>query len=140
MRPKQKSTSGGGEHEASRAKKSDGKLSLAAAILQANNLTSKTKPLEVEAMYKSLEEGLGQCFPYGQDPLPCKIPAKKIHLAPDFFKYHVFVEKQKELVLLVLLALCRIFGTCLLMSLGLFHLGALYVLFHRCYVVVCEEF
>ena len=58
-RPKRKSTSGGGEWEASKAKKSDGKFSLAAAILQVNNLTSKTKPLEVEAMYKSLEEGLG---------------------------------------------------------------------------------
>ena len=74
-RPKRKSTSGGGEREASRAKKSDGKLSLATAILKANNLTFKTKPSEVEAMYKSLEEGLGQCIPYGQDPLPCKIPA-----------------------------------------------------------------
>ena len=58
-RPKKKSMSSGGEREASRVKKSDGKLSLAAAILQANNLTSKTKPSEVEAMYKSLEEGLG---------------------------------------------------------------------------------
>ena len=64
-RPKWKSTSGGGEREASRAKKSDGKLSLAATILQANNLTLKTKPSEVETMYKLLEEGLGQCFPYG---------------------------------------------------------------------------
>ena len=95
-RPKRKSTSGGGEREASRAKKSDGKLSLAAAILQANNLTSKTKPSEVEAMYKLLEEGLGQCFPYGQDPLPCKIPAHRIHLAPDSLKYRVYVEKRKD--------------------------------------------
>ena len=61
-RPKWKSTSGGGEREASRAKKSNEKLSLAEAILQANNLISKTKPSEVETMYKSLEEGLGQCF------------------------------------------------------------------------------
>ena len=97
-RPKRKSTSGGGKQEASRAKKSDGKLFFAAAILQANNLTSKTKPLEVEAMYKSLEEGLGQCFMYGQDPLPCKIPAYKIHLAPDSLKYRVYVEKQKDQV------------------------------------------
>ena len=64
-RPKRKSTSDGGEREVSKAKKSDGKLSLTMAILQANNLTSKTKLLEVEAMYKSLEEGLGECFPYG---------------------------------------------------------------------------
>ena len=52
----------------------------------------------MEAMYKSLEDGLGQCFPYRQDPLPCKIPADKIHLAPDSLKYHVFVEKRKEQV------------------------------------------
>ena len=95
---KRKSTSANGEREAWRAKKGDGKLTLAAAILQANNLTAKMKPADVEAMYKSLEEGLGQCFPYGQDPLPCKIPANKIHLAPDSLKYRVFVEKRKDQV------------------------------------------
>ena len=98
LRPKQKNTSGKGEREASKAKKLDGKLSLVAGILQANNFTSKIKPSDVEAMYKSLEEGLGQCFLYGQDPLPYKIPAKRIHLAPDSLKYRVFVEKQKEQV------------------------------------------
>ena len=97
-RPKRKSTSASGEREASRAKKGDGKLLLGAAILQANNLTAKTKPADVEAMYKSLEEGLGQCFPYGQDPLRCKIPADRIHLAPDSLKYRVFVEKRKDQV------------------------------------------
>ena len=61
-------------------------------------MIAKTKPADVEAMYKSLEEGLGQCFPYGQDPLPCKIPADKIHLAPDSLKYQVFVEKRKDQV------------------------------------------
>ena len=49
-------------------------------------------------MYKSLEDGLGQCFPYGQDPLPSKIPADRIHFAPDSLKYRVFVEKRKEQV------------------------------------------
>ena len=97
-RPKRKSTSASGEREASRAKKGDGKLTLAAAILQANDLTAKTKPADVEAMYKSLKEGLGQCFPYGQDPLPCKILADKIHLAPDSLKYWVFVDKRKDQV------------------------------------------
>ena len=96
--PKRKRTSASGERKASRAKKGDGKLTLAAAILQANNLTAKTKPADVETMYKSLEEGLGQCFPYGQDPLPCKIPADKIHLAQDSLKYRVFVEKRKDQV------------------------------------------
>ena len=99
-RPKRKSTSASGEREASRAKKGDGKLTLAATILQANNLTTKTKPANVEAMYKSLEEGLGQCFPYGQDPLPCKI-----HLAPNSLKYRVFMEKRKDQVQLEVEAL-----------------------------------
>ena len=97
-RLKHKSTSANGEREASRAKKGDRKLTLAAAILQANNLIAKTKPADIEAMYKSLEEGLGRCFPYGQDPLPCKIPTDKIHLAPDSLKYRVFVEKRKDQV------------------------------------------
>ena len=97
-RPKRKSTSASGEREASRAKKAEGKLTLATAILQANNLTSKTKPSDVEAMYKFLEDELGKCFPYGQDPLPCKISADKIHLALDSLKYCVFVEKRKEQV------------------------------------------
>ena len=49
-------------------------------------------------MYKLLEEGFGQCFPYGQDPLPCKISAHRIHLAPDSLKYRVYVEKRKDQV------------------------------------------
>ena len=68
------------------------------------------KPFDVEAMYKSLEDGLGQCLPYGQDPLPCKIPAAKIHLAPDSLKYRIFVEKRKKQVQLeweVLGTICR---------------------------------
>ena len=71
---------------------------LAVAILQANNLTSKMKPSNVEAMYKSLEYGLGQCFPFEQDHVPCKILAEKIHLALDSLKYSIFVEKRKEQV------------------------------------------
>ena len=49
-------------------------------------------------MYKSLEDGLGQCFLYSQDPLPCRILADKIHLAPDSLKFRVFMEKRKEQV------------------------------------------
>ena len=108
--PKRKNTSASGEQEASKPKKAEGKLTLAAAILQVNNLTSKTKPSDVEAMYKSLDDGLGQCFPYSQDPLPCKILADKIHLAPNSFKYRVFVEKRKEQVQLeqeALSTICR---------------------------------
>ena len=107
--PKQKSASTNGG-QGSKGKKPEGKLTLAAAIVQANNLSAKTKPADVEAMYKSLEDGLGQCFPYGQDPLPCKIPADRIHLTPDSLKYRVFVEKRKEQVQLereVLGTICR---------------------------------
>ena len=96
-RLERKSASGSGG-QGLKGKKPEGKLTLATVIFQANNLTAKTKPADVEAMYKSLEGGLGQCFPYGQDPLPCKIPTDRIHLAPDSLKYLVFVEKRKEQV------------------------------------------
>ena len=96
-RPKRKSASASGG-QGSKGKKPKGKLTLVAAIVQANNLTAKMKPADVEAMYKSLEDGLRQCFPYGQDPLQCKIPEDRIHLTPDSLKYRVFVEKRKEQV------------------------------------------
>ena len=96
-RPKRKSSSASGG-QGSRGKKPEGKLTLVATIVQANNLTAKTKQADVEAMYKSLEDGLGQCFPYRQDPLSSKIPTDRIHLAPNSLKYHVFVEKRKEQV------------------------------------------
>ena len=95
---KRKSISASGGWEASRGKKPEEKLTLAVAIVQANNLTSKTKPSDEEAMYKSLEDGLGHCFPYGQDLLPCKIPVDRIHLVPDSLKYRIFIEKRKEQV------------------------------------------
>ena len=93
---KRKSSSAGGEREGFRGKKFDGKISLVAAILEANNLTLKTKLADMEAMFKSLKEGLEQCFLYGHDSLPCKINVDKIHLASNSLKYCVFIEKRKE--------------------------------------------
>ena len=57
--PKGKSGSASGG-QGSRGKKPKGKLTLAAALVQANNLTatSKMKLADVEAIYKSLEDGL----------------------------------------------------------------------------------
>ena len=57
-RPKRKSTSAS-RGQGSKGKKLEEKLTLAAAIVQANNLTTKMKPADVEAMYKSLEDDLG---------------------------------------------------------------------------------
>ena len=95
--PKRKSASASGG-QGSKGKKPEGKLTLAAAIVQANNLTAKTKIADVEAKYKSLEDGLGQCFSSGHYPLLYKIPADRIHLAPNFLKYRIFIEKRKEQV------------------------------------------
>ena len=95
--PKRKSGSAS-RGQGSKGKTLEGKFTLAVAIVQANNLTAKTKPADVEAMYKSLEDSLGQCFPYGQDPLLSKIPADRIHLTPGSLKYRFFVEKRKEQV------------------------------------------
>jgi hypothetical protein len=89
-------TSGASGEKTPKSRKAPKKLTLGEAILQANSLSSKSKPTEVEAMYKTLEEGLGACFPYGQDPILHKISADRIHLTPDTMKYRTFIEKRKE--------------------------------------------
>ena len=76
-RPKRKSTSTCGEREASKEKKPKEKLTLAAAILQVNNLTSKTKPFDVEAIYKSLDNGMGNASLMGKTPCPTKFLLRK---------------------------------------------------------------
>jgi hypothetical protein len=58
-------TSGGSGKKTPKSKRAPKKLTLEEAILQANSLSSKSKPTNVEAMYKTLEEGLRACFPYG---------------------------------------------------------------------------
>jgi hypothetical protein len=89
-------TSGASGEKTPKSRKASKKLTLREAILQANSLSSKSKPTEVEAMYKTLEEGLGAYFPYGHDPIPHKISANRIHLAPDTMKYRTSIEKWKE--------------------------------------------
>ena len=80
-------TSGTSGKKTPKSKKAPKKLTLGEAILQANSLSLKSKPTEVEVMYKTLEKGLGACFPYGQDSIPHKINVDKIHLIPDTMKY-----------------------------------------------------
>jgi hypothetical protein len=58
-------TSGASGEKTPKSRKAPKKLTLGEAILQANSLSSKSKPTKVEVMYKTLEEGLGACFPYG---------------------------------------------------------------------------
>ena len=89
-------TSGGSGDRTPRSKKAPRKLTLAEAIVQANSLSSKSKPADVEAMYKTLEEGLGGCFPYGQEPIPQKFHSNKIHLAPASMKYRTYIPKRKD--------------------------------------------
>jgi hypothetical protein len=59
-------------------------------------LSSKSKPTNIEAMYRTLEEGLGASFPYGQEPIPEEISADYIYLAPNTMKYSVYIEKRKN--------------------------------------------
>jgi hypothetical protein len=50
-------------------------------------LSTKTKDDEVNAIYKALEEGLGNAFPYKKRRLPRVIPSEKLFIAPDKLKY-----------------------------------------------------
>ena len=101
-------TSDGSGEKILRSKKAPKKLTLGKAIVQENLLSLKSKPTDVEAMYKTLEEGLRACFSYGQDPIPHKISTDKIHLASDLMKYQTFIEKQNKQIQLEHTALGKI--------------------------------
>ena len=57
------------------------------ALLRGNRLTTKTKDVEVDAIYKALEAGLMHAFPYRHRRIPGLIHSSKLHIAPDELKY-----------------------------------------------------
>lgn len=60
-------------NKAPKAKKAPNNLYLGDIMNQVNYLSSKTKLTDVEAMYITLEEGLGDSFPYVLDSIKDKI-------------------------------------------------------------------
>jgi hypothetical protein len=86
------SNSIGSSKKAPMAKRAPKKLTLDNAINQ-TNLFSKSKLNEVEVIYKTLEDGLGICSPYGHEPILKKISAERIYLLPNMRIYRVYIEK-----------------------------------------------
>ena len=61
------------------------------ALLRGNKLTTKTKDVEVDAIYKALEAGLMQAFPYRHRRIPGLIHSSRLHIAPDELKYRKII-------------------------------------------------
>ena len=61
------------------------------ALLRGNKLTTKTKDVEVDAIYKALEIGLMHAFPYRHRRIPGLIHSSKLHIAPDELKYRKII-------------------------------------------------
>lgn len=70
------------------------KLTLDEALLRGNKMSTKTPSIEVDAIYKALEAGLGYVFPYQKRRLPGVIPSSKLHIAPDELKYRKIAKER----------------------------------------------
>jgi len=69
-------------------------FSLDEALSRGNRMSTKTKDIEIDAIYKALEAGLGHAFPYRKRRLPGVIPSERLHIAPDELKYRKIAKER----------------------------------------------
>jgi hypothetical protein len=100
------SSPGGGEAESSAPKKSKAKakeaddvvLDIDEALRREDKLSTKTRPQNIEKIYRALKIGLADCFPYKKNRISGAFHYNRIHIAPDSMKYRRILKSQLEQV------------------------------------------
>jgi hypothetical protein len=100
------SSAGGGEAENSAPRKSKAKakeaddvvLDIDKALRRGDKLSTKTMPQDIDKIYRALEIGLGDCFPYKKNKIPGTFHSDRLHIAPDSMKYRRILKSQLEQV------------------------------------------
>jgi hypothetical protein len=47
----------------------------------------KTRPQDIDKIYRALEIGLADCFPYKKNMIPGPFHSDRLHIAPDSMNY-----------------------------------------------------
>jgi hypothetical protein len=89
------SSTGGGKAENSAPMKSKAKpkeaddviLDIDEALRRGDKLSTKTRPQDIDKIYRTLEIGLADCFPYKKNRIPSAFHSDHLHIAPDSMKY-----------------------------------------------------
>jgi hypothetical protein len=100
------SSARGGEAESSTPRKSKAKakeaddvvLDIDEALRRGNKLSTKTRPQDIDKIYRALEIGLADCFPYKKIRIPGAFHSDRLHIAPDSMKYRRILKSRLEQV------------------------------------------
>jgi hypothetical protein len=99
-------SAGGGEAESSAPRKSKAKakesddviLDIDKALRRGDKLLTKTRPQDIDKIYRALEIGLENCFPYNKNRIPGSFHFERLHIAPDSMKYRRILKSHLEQV------------------------------------------
>jgi hypothetical protein len=98
------SSTGGGEAESSAPRKSKAKakeaddvvLDIDEALGRGDKLSTKTRPQDIDKIYRALEIRLVDCFPYKKNRIPVAFHSDRLHIAPDSMKYRRILKSRLE--------------------------------------------
>jgi hypothetical protein len=100
------SSAGGGETESSAPRKSKAKakesddviLDIDEALKRGDKLSMKTRLQDIDKIYRALEIGLADCFPYKKSRIPGSFRSERLHIALDSMKYRMILKSRLEQV------------------------------------------
>jgi hypothetical protein len=98
------SSVGRGEAENSAPKKTKAKvkeaddvvLDIDEAFKRGDKLSTKTRPQDIDKIYRALEIGLADCFPYKKNRILGAFHSDRLHIAPDSMKYRRILKSRLE--------------------------------------------
>jgi hypothetical protein len=74
-------------------------LDIDEALRHGDKLSTKTRPQDVDKIYRTLETGLADCFMYKQNRIPATFHSDRLHIAPDSMKYRRVLKSRLEQVI-----------------------------------------
>jgi hypothetical protein len=73
-------------------------LDIDEALRHGDKLSTKTRPQDIDKIYRALEIGLVDCFPYKKNRIPGSFHSERLHIAPDSMKYRRILKSRLEQV------------------------------------------
>jgi hypothetical protein len=82
-----------------KAKESDDViLDIDKALKRGDKLSTKTRPQDIDKIYRALEIGLADCFSYKKNRIPSSFHSERLHIALDSMKYRRILKSHLEQV------------------------------------------
>jgi hypothetical protein len=73
-------------------------LDINKALRRGDKLSTKTRPQDINKIYRALEIGLADCFPYKKNKIPGAFHSDRLHIGPNSMKYRGILKSRLEQV------------------------------------------